>query len=58
MTVRLVRNGFRQLEAALAGDPRLKLDVLTTHDYYAKQSEQLTKVIRILGIVFAASSVG
>jgi len=45
------KNGFRQLKAALAADPRLKLDVSTTHDYYAKQSEQLTKLINILGTV-------
>jgi putative ABC transport system permease protein len=55
VTVRLVgNNGFGQLKAALADDPRLKLDVLTTHDYYAKQSEGLTKVIRILGIVIGS----
>ena len=52
VTVRLDgKNGFRLLKAALADDPRLKLDVLTTHDYYARQSEQLSKLIRILGIV-------
>ncbi len=52
VTVRLDgRNGFKLLKAALADDPRLKLDVLTTHDYYARQSEQLSKLIRILGIV-------
>src|SRR4249919_3989769 len=45
------KNGFQQLKAALAADPRLKLDVSTTHDYYAKQSEQLTKLINILGTV-------
>ena len=45
------KNGLQQLKAALAADPRLKLDVSTTHDYYAKQSEQLTKLINILGTV-------
>jgi putative ABC transport system permease protein len=45
------RNGFRTLKAALEDDPRLKLDVLTTRDYYTRQSEQLTKLIHILGIV-------
>jgi putative ABC transport system permease protein len=43
--------GFQQLKAALAADPRLKLDVLTTRDYYARQSQQLTKLITILGTV-------
>src|SRR6476659_4096854 len=45
------KTGFQRLKAALAADPRLKLDVSTTHDYYAKQSEQLTKLINILGTV-------
>ena len=45
------KTGFAQLKAALSDDPRLKLDVLTTHDYYAKQSEGLTRLIRILGTV-------
>lgn len=45
------KTGFSRLKAALAADPRLKLDVSTTHDYYAKQSEQLTKLINGLGIV-------
>lgn len=45
------KTGFKRLKAALAADPRLKLDVSTTRDYYAKQSEQLTKLINILGIV-------
>lgn len=48
------KNGFKQLKAALAADPRLKLDVETTHDYYAKQSEGLTKLINILGKVIGA----
>ena len=29
--------GFKQLKAALDADPRLKLDVQTTQDYYSKQ---------------------
>ncbi len=48
------KTGFAQIKAALANDPRLKLDVQTTHDYYAKQSEGLTKLIRILGTVIGA----
>ena len=43
--------GFDRLKAAMAADPRLKLDVSTTRDYYNKQSEGLTKVIEILGTV-------
>ncbi|WP_133478561.1 ABC transporter permease [Cognatilysobacter segetis] len=48
------KTGFKRLKAALAGDPRLKLDVLTTHDYYAKQSERLSTVLSILGRVIGA----
>ena len=52
MTVKLAgKDGFRQLKAALAADPRLKLDVETTRDYFGKQSEGLARLIRILGTV-------
>lgn len=56
------RNGFQsvaarlteptaieELRAALAADPRLRVDVETTRAYYSKQSERLTKVIRGIG---------
>ena len=43
------KDGFKRLKAALAADPRLKLDIETTQDYYAKQSEGLTKLINVLG---------
>jgi len=45
------KDGFKLLKAAMAADPRLKLDVQTTRDYYGKQSEGLTRVISILGTV-------
>ncbi|KQY54970.1 ABC transporter permease [Lysobacter sp. Root494] len=48
------KDGFKRLKAALAADPRLKLDVSTTHDYYAKQSEGLTKLIKALGSIIGA----
>jgi len=55
VTVKLTgQSGLKQLKAALAGDPRLKLDVATTRDYYGKQSEGLTKLIKILGSVIGA----
>jgi len=40
---------FEALKTALAGDPRLRVDVQTTRDYYSKQSERLTSVIRAIG---------
>ena len=48
------KQGFRQLKAALAADPRLKLDVSTTRDYYGKQSEGMTRLIKALGTVIGA----
>lgn len=43
--------GFNELKNAMASDPRLKLDVSTTRDYYTKQSTGLTKLIKVLGTV-------
>ncbi|MBK7205073.1 MAG: ABC transporter permease [Thermomonas sp.] len=45
------KDGLARLKAALAADPRLKLDIETTRDYYGRQSEGLTRLIRILGTV-------
>lgn len=43
--------GFEQFKAAVAADPRLKLDVETTRAYYAKQGGGLSTLISILGTV-------
>jgi putative ABC transport system permease protein len=43
--------GFSELKTAMESDPRLKLDLLTTRDYYTKQSTGLTTLINILGKV-------
>jgi putative ABC transport system permease protein len=52
VTVRLDgKDGFTRLKAAMAADPRLKLDVDTTRHYYSRQSENLTRLIEILGVV-------
>ncbi len=52
VTVKLEgKNGIKALKAALDDDPRLKLDASTTRDYYGKQSEGLTRLIKILGSV-------
>jgi len=51
VTVRLASpQAFNTFKAALVSDPRLKVDVTTTREYFSKQSEGLTKVIRIVGI--------
>jgi putative ABC transport system permease protein len=39
--------GYAQLKAAMEADPRLKLDVETTREYYGKQSGGLSKLINI-----------
>lgn len=50
VTVRLTSpQAFDRLKTALTGDPRLKVDVGTTRDYYNKQSQRLTRTIRTLG---------
>jgi putative ABC transport system permease protein len=40
---------FDALKATLATDPRIKVDVSTTREYYNKQSENLSQIINILG---------
>lgn len=45
------KNGLKRLRAAVAADPRLKLDVETTRHYYNKQSQGLTTVIKVLGTI-------
>ncbi len=42
---------FKGFKAALAGDPRLRVDANTTARYFADQSKTMTQVIRIIGIV-------
>jgi len=50
VTMRLVDKGeFEPLKAALTTDPRIKVDVETTRDYYSKQSERTTGALKILG---------
>ena len=55
VTVKLTdADAFDRLKAALSSDPRLTVDVQRTRDYYATQSEDLTRLIRILGVAIAA----
>ncbi len=52
VTVRLQSpRSFDAFKAALTSDPRLKVDVSTTRTYFAKQSENLTRTLRIVGMV-------
>jgi putative ABC transport system permease protein len=45
---------FKAFKASLESNPQLKVDVSTTRDYFDKQSEKMTQVIRIMGIVVGA----
>ena len=55
VTVRLADpKGFPAFKSALEANPQLKTDASTTLDYFSKQSEGTTKVIRAIGIVVGA----
>ena len=55
VTARLENAGaFKTFKAALAADPRLDTDATTTLEYFSKQSEQMVKIIRVIGIVVGA----
>ncbi|MGA9335359.1 MAG: ABC transporter permease [Rudaea sp.] len=55
VTVRLTSpSAFDTLKAALSSDPRVQVDISTTAEYFSKQSEAMTKVIRIIGMVVGA----
>ncbi|MEN5116211.1 ABC transporter permease [Luteimonas sp. TWI662] len=42
---------FNAFKAGLDADPRTQVEVSTTLDYFAKQSEGMSKVLRVIGIV-------
>jgi putative ABC transport system permease protein len=51
VTARLAdHQAFGAFKTALESNPQLKVDVSTTLDYFSKQSESVTKVIRVIGI--------
>ncbi|MFN3860349.1 MAG: ABC transporter permease [Roseateles sp.] len=51
VTVKLAgASAFKDFKAALEGNPQLKVSTSTTLDFFAKQSEQMTRVLRIIGI--------
>lgn len=47
-------DAFEGFKAALTSDPRLQVDVDTTLAYFSKQSEGISKVITVIGIVVGA----
>lgn len=46
---------FEVFKAEIARDPRLKVDVLTTRQFYNRQSEGLARMARILGLIVGAT---
>ncbi|WP_225737127.1 ABC transporter permease [Dyella acidiphila] len=55
VTVKLTSpQAYDAFKTALASDPRLKVDTDTTVDYFSKQSEGMSKVMRIMGITVGA----
>ncbi|MDR7334952.1 ABC transporter permease [Roseateles asaccharophilus] len=50
-TVRLTNQAaFKEFKAGVEGNPQLKVTASTTLEFFAKQSEQMTKILRIIGI--------
>jgi len=47
-------SAFGAFKSTLESNPQLKVDVATTLDYFNKQSEGMTKVIRVMGITVGA----
>ncbi|MBS0226479.1 MAG: ABC transporter permease [Proteobacteria bacterium] len=45
---------FKAFKATLAADPRMEVETQTTLDYFSKQSETMTKAIRIIGMIVGA----
>ena len=55
VTVRLEDpKSFAAFKAALEANPQLKIDAATTLDYFGKQSEQMTRVIKVMGLAVGA----
>ncbi|HUX72654.1 MAG TPA: ABC transporter permease [Steroidobacteraceae bacterium] len=55
VTVRLTNpRAFDAFKAGLQADPRLKVDVTTTLDYFSKQSQVTAKMIKVIGITVGA----
>jgi len=45
---------FKDFKAALAANPQLKVDASTTLEFFAKQSEKMTQILRVIGITVGA----
>ena len=55
LTLRLTdASAFQAFKAAVAGDPRLKVDVYTTRQFYNRRSERFSRLIGIVGATIGA----
>ncbi|MDQ6628484.1 MAG: ABC transporter permease [Pseudomonadota bacterium] len=55
VTVRLADpKAFSAFKAGLESNPQLKVEAATTLDYFSKQSERMTQVIRVMGLTVGA----
>lgn len=45
---------FKDFKAALAANPQLKVDASTTLEFFSKQSEKMTQILRAIGITVGA----
>ena len=55
LTVRLTNaSAFDKFKAALARDPRLKIQIQTTRQYYSAQSETFSRTVRVAGMTIGS----
>ena len=55
LTVRLIdANVFEAFKAGIESDPRLKVSVQTTRQYYSRQSESIAQIVGIVGTAIGA----
>lgn len=47
-------NAFEALKTGIESDPRLKVDVQTTREYYSRQSESIAQIVGIVGTTIGA----
>ena len=55
LTLRLIDiNAFEAFKAGIESDPRLKVSVQTTRQYYSRQSESIAQIVGIVGTTIGA----
>src|SRR5260370_5680743 len=55
LTLRLIdANEFEAFKAGIESDPRLKVSVQTTRQYYSRQSESIAQIVGLVGTTIGA----